>query len=278
MAAIFLLIILFYNCGILIQISWIFFPHGSSSTHWGRVTHIYVSKIIIIGSDNGLLLGRRQAIIWTNAEILLIGPLGINFSDILIEINILFIQGNAFENVVYKKASISSQPQWVNNNLAPGSGLALNRWLVTIWTNDGPVYWHICVTRQYSTYASFYICITVDITIACSTVRSLLAQQLCRSNFFGQQEYGWKPRKISSVKFTQRATWKCTCRAESRLAPSQWETSLQSNAVSHWLGAHLESAQLCTCILTISQISAWYQGNFCTKEHAWIQLTSKCLT
>ena len=31
-------------------------------------------------------------------------------------------------------------------------------------------------------------------------------------------------------------------RADSRLAPSQWETSLQSNAVSHWLGANLESA------------------------------------
>ena len=27
-----------------------------------------------------------------------------------------------------------------------------------------------------------------------------------------------------------------------RLAPSQWETPLQSNAVSHWLGANLESA------------------------------------
>ena len=31
-------------------------------------------------------------------------------------------------------------------------------------------------------------------------------------------------------------------RADSRLAPSQWETLLQSNAVSHWLGATLESA------------------------------------
>ena len=31
-------------------------------------------------------------------------------------------------------------------------------------------------------------------------------------------------------------------RADSRLAPSQWETSLQSNAVSHWLGANLEWA------------------------------------
>ena len=56
-------------------------------THWGRATHICVSEIIIIGSDNGLSPGRRQAIIWTNVGISLIGPLGINFSDILIEIN-----------------------------------------------------------------------------------------------------------------------------------------------------------------------------------------------
>ena len=31
-------------------------------------------------------------------------------------------------------------------------------------------------------------------------------------------------------------------RADSRFAPSQWQTSLQSNAVCHWLGSNLESA------------------------------------
>ena len=55
-------------------------------THWDRVTHICVGKLTIIGSDNGLSPERRQAIIWTNAGILLIGPLGTNFSEILIEI------------------------------------------------------------------------------------------------------------------------------------------------------------------------------------------------
>ena len=55
-------------------------------THLGRVTHICVSKLTVIGSDNGLSPGRRQAIIWTNAGILLIGPLETNFSQILIEI------------------------------------------------------------------------------------------------------------------------------------------------------------------------------------------------
>ena len=42
-------------------------------THWGRVTHICVSKITIISSDNGLSPDRRQAIIFTYAGILLIG-------------------------------------------------------------------------------------------------------------------------------------------------------------------------------------------------------------
>ena len=46
-----------------------------------------VSKLIIIGSDNGLSPDRRQAIISTNAGILLIGPLGTNFREILIEIH-----------------------------------------------------------------------------------------------------------------------------------------------------------------------------------------------
>ena len=46
--------------------------------------HICVSELIIIGSDNGLSPGRRQAIIWINAGILFIGPLEINFSEILI--------------------------------------------------------------------------------------------------------------------------------------------------------------------------------------------------
>ena len=48
--------------------------------------HICVSQLTIIGSDNGLSPGRHQAIIWTNAGILLIGPSGRNLSEIVIEI------------------------------------------------------------------------------------------------------------------------------------------------------------------------------------------------
>ena len=49
------------------------------------MTHICVNKLTI-GSDNGLSPGQCQAIIYTNAGILLIGTLGTNFSEILIEI------------------------------------------------------------------------------------------------------------------------------------------------------------------------------------------------
>ena len=38
-------------------------------THWGRVTHICVGNLTLIGSDNGLSPGRRHAIIWTNVDL-----------------------------------------------------------------------------------------------------------------------------------------------------------------------------------------------------------------
>ena len=44
-------------------------------------------------------------------------------------------------------------------------------------------------------------------------------------------------------------------RADYRLAPSQWETSLQSNAISHWLGANLESALWMTIMMMFSVLT-----------------------
>ena len=73
--------------------------------HWGRVTHICIGKLIIIVSDNGLSPGRRQAIIWTNAGILLIGPLGTNLNEILIKIHTF-----SFKEVHLKRSSGKWQP------------------------------------------------------------------------------------------------------------------------------------------------------------------------
>ena len=54
--------------------------------HWGRGAYVCVGNLTISGSDNDLSPGRRQAIIWTNARILSIGPLGTHFSEISTEI------------------------------------------------------------------------------------------------------------------------------------------------------------------------------------------------
>ena len=78
------------------------------------MTHKCISKLNIIGSDNGLLPGQRQAIILTNVGILLTGPLRTNFSEILTGILTFSFKQNAFESVVWEKASILSPPQCVN--------------------------------------------------------------------------------------------------------------------------------------------------------------------
>ena len=56
-------------------------------------------------------------------------------------------------------------------------------------------------------------------------------------------------------------------RADSRLAPSQWETSLQSNAVSHWLGANLESTPCILLNFIHWHILALHKVLLCIKNH-----------
>ena len=85
-------------------------------THWGRVTHLCVSKLAIIGSVNGLSPHRRQAIIWTNAGILLIGPLETKFSRLLIEIHTF-----SFKKVRLKMSSWKWRPSCLGLNVLTSS-------------------------------------------------------------------------------------------------------------------------------------------------------------
>ena len=71
------------------------------------MTHICISRLTIIGSDDGLLPDRRQAIIWTIDGILLIGPWGTTFSEILIEIHLMMSSE--------KMVAILPRPQYVDN-------------------------------------------------------------------------------------------------------------------------------------------------------------------
>ena len=97
-------------------------------THWGRVTHICVSKLTIIGSDNGLSPSWLQAIIWTNDGILLVGAFGTNFSEILIEIQTFSFWKNRF-NV----SSAKWRPFWVNK-LMTGDAY-MHQWT---WVHSSP--------------------------------------------------------------------------------------------------------------------------------------------
>ena len=74
-------------------------------THWGWETHICVGKLTIIASDNGLAPSRCQAIIWTNAGILLIRPSETNFSEILIAIHTF-----SFKKMQLKMPSAKRRP------------------------------------------------------------------------------------------------------------------------------------------------------------------------
>ena len=97
-------------------------------THWGWVKHKCISTLTTIGSDNDLLPGRHQPIMWTNAGILLIGLLGINFSEILIELNTFSFRKMHFKmvsanwclclnvlscKITYQQISWSLRAMWV---------------------------------------------------------------------------------------------------------------------------------------------------------------------
>ena len=73
--------------------------------NWGRVAHICASNLTITGSDNGSSPHRCQAIIWTNVGILLIGPLGTNFTEISIEIYTF-----SFKEMLLKMSSAKWRP------------------------------------------------------------------------------------------------------------------------------------------------------------------------
>ena len=133
-----------------------------SLTHWGRVTHICVVKLTIIGSDNGLSPGRRQAIIWTNAGILLIGPLGTNFSENLIEI-LTF----SFTKMRLKVSSAKWRPFCLGLNAlrpklafrAPIYCLGFKIRIVSINVDTGP-FWQVGVFMRLVRSYTSHTCLT----------------------------------------------------------------------------------------------------------------------
>ena len=123
-------------------------PMMTQLTHWGRVTHICVNKLTVIGSDDGLSPGRRQAIIWANVGILLIGPLGTNFSENSIEI-LTF----SFTKMRLKVSSAKWRPFCLGLNVLIDAYMCVTRpqcvkinayrsvEIVACWTSSGSESW-----------------------------------------------------------------------------------------------------------------------------------------
>ena len=71
--------------------------------------------------------------------------------------------------------------------------------------------------------------------------------------FFRKKIVSWRLWSQYDVRYKKFYTY------FSRFAPCQWETSLQSNAVSHWLGANQENFNLSVALssLVVPGLSLW---------------------
>ena len=108
-------------------------------THWSRVTHICISKLNIINLDNGFSCGHHQAIILISAGILLIWPLGTNFSEILIEIHTF-----SFKKMHLKMSSAKQWPFCLSLNVL---SMSITMWPTAAKTSDDPDNIFMCQWR-----------------------------------------------------------------------------------------------------------------------------------
>ena len=100
-------------------------------THWGRVTHICVDNLTII-------------VIWNNAGILLIGPLGTNFSDMLADI-ITF----SFKKMYLNVSSAKWGPFCFGRNVLKGTFYCSQNCIIKPYLHD------VGCFRQGSSYVVF---------------------------------------------------------------------------------------------------------------------------
>ena len=106
---------------------WVTLLHFQCLTHWGRVRQIWVSKLTIIGSDNGSLLSRCQSIIWTSFGLLSMRTLGTNLSKIWSEIHIFF-----FKKMHLKMSSGNWGPFYLGFNVSTHNNIQQwNQWIAT---------------------------------------------------------------------------------------------------------------------------------------------------
>ena len=123
---------------------WMFIPpawYWLIKPEWRIYVSVKLSSLVQIMACP---LGRRQASIWTNAGILLIGPLGINFNEILIEINTF-----SFKKMHLKMSSAKWRPFRLGLNVLTH---LLQDKMSTIWQTivlDAFCEWKCCIRLEF---------------------------------------------------------------------------------------------------------------------------------
>ena len=157
-------------------------------TYRGRAKHICVSNLTIIASDNGWSPGRRQAIIWTSAGILLIGPLGTSFSETLVEIITFSFKKITVESVVCEMAAILSRlmvPEYSTARSPPSPLIAL---LIVLPVHHQPWYtlWRTNASLSSMRKDNNYLCHTYieklcqEVQVCYTIVNTLRPRQIRR--------------------------------------------------------------------------------------------------
>ena len=147
--------------------------------------------------------------------------------------------------------------KWIKNTLFSTDTLIF---LLVCCAHTNTCYWHwqhfkhTEAAHQFKVFNSFCTDFFFKTKEFQNFTCSFLFKSLCYSIYI----YQWNRHMIFTC-LKENVTPMLTChRADSRLAPSQWETSLQSNGVSDWLDANLESA------LSYYHICWWLGGPFNT--------------
>ena len=104
-----------------------------------RPGDICVSRLTIIGLHNGLSPGRYQAVNWTSAGILLIGPL----ETVKFKPKLIHFKQNAFKHVNWKMTAILSRPQCVNK----GNNVYDHETPYLIYSYDSLVNWIYIISK-----------------------------------------------------------------------------------------------------------------------------------
>ena len=116
----------------------------STLIDWGRVTHICVRNLTIIGSDNCLSPGRRHAIIWTDAGIL---SIKLDPQKQISMKSYIFIQENLKMSSDSKVHGANMGPIWGRHD--PGG------------PQVGPMNFAIWVVRQMAAILSWPPCVNI---------------------------------------------------------------------------------------------------------------------